>query len=165
MELIINFQEMWQLAIKGQTQGIFFWFALYMFIVCIYSLIFQIRTRYWPFVQGELVESGLDKFGASIVKSDQDYRASALYNYSVSGVNYSGTRVSPWIMLVSYNLRFIIKKQMSYLQRSSDGKVKVFYNPNNHKKSYLIIAGKMGIGITLLISVLPLILFYYKYYV
>ena len=165
MELIIYFQEMWQLAVNGQTQGVFFWFALYMFIVCFYSLVFQIRTRYWPFVQGELVEFGLEKFGTAMVKSDQNYVSKALYNYEVSGVNYEGARVSPWLMLVSYNLRFIIEKQMSYIQRSSDGKVKVFYNPNNPKKSFLIIAGKMGIGITLIISVLPLISFYYKYHV
>jgi len=165
MELIIYFQEMWQLAINGQTQGVFFWFALYMFIVCFYSLVFQIRTRYWPFVQGELVEFGLEKFGTAMAKSDQNYASKALYNYEVSGVNYEGARVSPWLMLVSYNLRFIIEKQMSYIQRSSDGKVKVFYNPNNPKKSFLIIAGKMGIGITLIISVLPLISFYYKYHV
>jgi len=165
MELIIYFQEMWQLAIKGQAQGVFFWFAFYMFIVCFYSLILQFRMRYWPFVQGELVEFGLDKFGASIVKSDQNYWANALYNYSVSGVNYSGTRISPWLMLVSHNLRFILENQISYVQRSSDGTVKVFYSPNNPKKSFLIIAGKTGIGITLLISVLPLILFYYKYHV
>lgn len=165
MELIIYFQEMWQLAVKGQGQGVFFWFSLYMLIVCIYSVIFQLRTRCWPFVSGELVEFGLDKFGASMVKSDQNYSASALYNYSVSGVTYSGTRVSPWLMLVSYNLRFIIEKQMSYVQRSSDGKVKVFYDPTNPKKSFLIVAGKVGIGITQLISILPIILFYYKYYV
>jgi len=100
-----------------------------------------------------------------MAKSDQNYASKALYNYEVSGVNYEGARVSPWLMLVSYNLRFIIEKQMSYIQRSSDGKVKVFYNPNNPKKSFLIIAGKMGIGITLIISVLPLISFYYKYHV
>jgi len=165
MGLIIYFQEMWQLAISGKAQGILFWFAFYMFIVCFYSLILQIRMNSWPFVQGELVKFGLDKFGASMVKSDQNYWADALYNYSVSGVDYSGTRVSPWLMLVSHNLRFILEKQMSYVQRSPDGTVKVFYNPNNPKKSYLIIAGKIGIGITLLISVLPLILFYYEYHV
>jgi len=54
MELIIYFQEMWQLAVKGQAQGVFFWFAFYMFIVCFYSLTLQFRMRYWPFVQGEL---------------------------------------------------------------------------------------------------------------
>lgn len=164
MELIIYFQEMWQLAIKGQAQGVFFWFAFYMFIICFYSLILQIRTRYWSFVQGELVEFGFDRFGASIRKSDQNYWANALYNYSVSDVDYRGTRISPWHIIVSHNLRFILEKQMSYVQRSSVGTVKVFYNPNNPKKSYLIIAGKIGIGITLLMIVLPLTLFYYKYH-
>ena len=165
MELIIYFQTMWQLTIEGETQGIFFLFSLYIFIASVYSLVFQIRMRYWPCTQGDLVELGLETFGTSFTISDQDYKANALYRYSVSGVNYSGTRVSPWIMLVSHNLRFILKKQMSYIQRSSDGKVTVFYNPNDPQKSFLIIAGKVGILITLLISVLPFILFYYKYYV
>gem|GEM_PF-495812 len=162
---LINFtQEMWQLVINGQAKGVFFCFALYIFIACFYSLIFQIRMRCWPFVYGELLEVEVDKFGASISTSDQDFVARALYRYKVSGVNYDGTRVSPWLMLVSYNLRFLLEKQMSYIQRSSDGKVKVFYNPNKPQKSFLIIAGKVGIVITLLICVLPLILFYFKYH-
>ena len=164
MELIIYIQEMWQLAINGQAKGFFFWFALYMLVVCFYSLIFQARMRYWPFVYGELSEIGVENFGTSIVKSDQNFVSRSFYRYQVSGVNYDGTRVSPWFMLVSYNLRFLLKKQMSYIQRSSDGKVKVFYNPDNPHKSFLIIAGKVGILITLLISVLPLILFYFKYH-
>ena len=163
MEIIIYFQEMWQFAIEGKAQGIFFWFSLYTLIVCIYSLIFQIRMRYWHSTQGELVELELDTFGASFTKSDQDYKANALYSYSVLGVSYSGTRVSPWLIIVSHNLRFILKKQLSYVQQSADGKVTVFYNPNNPQKSFLIIAGKAGVFITLIISVLPFILFYYKY--
>jgi len=165
MESIIYFQEMWQLAIDGETQGFFFWFSLYTLIVCIYSMVFQIRMRSWPYTQGDLIELGLDTFGTSFTRSDQDYKANALYNYSVSGVNYSGTRVSPWLMIVSHNLRFVLKKQMSYVLQSTDGKVAVFYNPNNPQKSFLIIPGKVGIFITLLISVLPFTLFYYKYYV
>ena len=166
MELIIYFQEMWQLAIQGQTQGIWFWAALYAFIICVYSLIFQSRTRYWPFAQGELAEFGVEKFGATDwVKSNQDYVSKALYKYNVSGVAYDGTRISPWIFVVSHNARIVLEKQMSSIQRFPDGKVKVFYNPNNPKKSFLIIAGKMGIFITLLISVVPLISFYFKFYV
>ena len=166
MELIIYFQEMWQLAIQGQTQGIWFWAALYTFVVCVFSLIFQIRTRYWPSTQGELAEFGVEKFGATDwVKSNQDYVSKALYKYNVSGVAYDGTRISPWIFVVSHNARFVLERQMSSIQRFPDGKVKVFYNPNNPKKSFLIIAGKIGICITLLISVLPLISFYCKYYV
>jgi len=166
MELIIYFQDMWQLTIQGKTQGIWFGAALYVFIVCVFSLIFQIRTRYWPFTLGELVEFGTENFGATDwVKSNQDYVSKALYKYNVSSVAYDGTRISPWIFVVSHNARFVLEKQMSFIQRCPDGKVKVFYNPNNPRKSYLIVAGKVGICITLLISALPLISFYFKYHV
>jgi len=166
MDLIIYFQDMWQLAIQGQTQGIWFGAALYAFIVCVCSLIFQIRTRYWPSTPGELAEFGVEKFGATdMVKSNQDYVSKALYQYNVSGVAYDGIRISPWIFVVSHNVRFILEKQLSSIQRLPDGKVKIFYNPDNPKKSYLIIAGKAGICITLLVSALPLISFYFKYHV
>jgi len=165
MELMFYFQDMWQLANQGHTQGIWFGAALYGFIVCGYSLIFQIRTRYWPFTSGELAEIGVEKFGATDrIKSNQDYISKALYKYDVSGVVYDGTRISPWIFVVSHNARFVLEKQMSSIQRFPDGKIKIFYNPNNPKKSYLIIAGKLGICITLLISVLPLISYYFKYH-
>ena len=166
MDLIIYFQDMWQLAIQGQTQGIWFGAALYAFIVCVCSLIFQIRTRYWPSTPGELAEFGVEKFGATdMVKSNQDYVSKALYKYNLSGVDYYGTRISPWIFVVSHNARIVLEKQMSSIQRLPDGKVKIFYNPDNPKKSYLIIAGKAGICITLLVSALPLISFYFKYHV
>ena len=166
MALVIYLQDMWHLTLQGKTQGIWFGAALYTFIVCVYSLILQIRTRYWPFAQGELAGLGIEKFGATDwVKSNQDYASKALYKYNVSGVAYDGTRIAPWIFVVSHNARFVLEKQMSSLQRFPDGKVKVFYNPNNPQESFLIIAGKMGICITLLISVLPLILFYLKYHV
>ena len=165
MELVTYFQDMWQLAIDGQTQGVWFWASVYVFIVCGYSLIFQIRTRYWPFTSGELAEMRVSKFGATDwVKSDQDYTVKALYKYNVSGVTYNGKRLSPWVIVASTNARLVLEKQMSSIQQLPGGKVKVFYNPNNPKKSYLIIAGKVGICITLFISVLPLISFYFKYY-
>lgn len=164
MELVIYIQGMWQLALDGQAQGIWFWAALYAFVVCVYSLIFQIRTRYWPFTPGELADFGVEKFGETDwVKSNQDYASSALYKYNVSSVAYEGTRISPWVVVVSHNARFVLEKQMSSIQRLPDEKVKVFYNPHNPKKSYLVIAGKGGIFMTLLICALPLISFYFKY--
>jgi len=163
---MIYLQDMWQLAIQGQTQGIWFGAALYALVVCGYSMIFQIRTRYWPFTLGELSEFGVEKFGATDrIKSNQEYASNALYKYDVSGVVYNGTRISPWIFVVSQNARFVLKKQMSSIQRRPDRKVKVFYNPNKPEKSYLIVAGKAGIFMTLLASTLPLISFYFKYHV
>ena len=155
---------MWQLAIQGHKQGIWFWAALYTFIICTYSLVLQVRTRYWPVAQGELAKSRVEKFGATdLVKSDQNYVSKALYKFNVSGVTYEGTRISPWIFVASHNAMFVLEKPMSSIERLPDGRVKVFYNPNNSNKSFLIIAGKTGICITLLISVLPLISFYIKY--
>jgi hypothetical protein len=162
--MISYIEQMWQLAIDGQTQGIWFFAALYTLIVCSYSLIFQIRTRSWPFVKGELLDSGIKKFGATQwVQSEQDYISKALYKYNVSGVSYEGTKISPWVVVASHNAKFILKKQLAAIERFVDGKIKVFYNPNNPKKSFLLIAGKIGISITFAIAVLPLISFYFKY--
>lgn len=166
MDLINYFREMWQIAMQGQAQGIWFWAAIYTFVVCVYSLSFQIQTRYWPFVPGELIEYGIEKFGATDrVKSNQEYIVKALYRYNVSGEDFDGTRISPWIFVVSHNARLVLEKQMSSKQQLPDGRFKVFYNPKNPKKSFLIIAGKTGIFVTLVISVLPLVTFYFKYHV
>ncbi|UTW46546.1 DUF3592 domain-containing protein [bacterium SCSIO 12696] len=165
MDLATYIQEMWQLAVQGKAQGIWFFAALYLLATCAYSLVFQIRTRSWPFTQGALVELDVEKFGGTdLVRSNQEYVAEALYKYCVSNIAYEGKRISPWVFVASHNVRLILQKQMSSVQQLPDGKVKVFYNPKNPKKSYLIVAGKMGICITVLIGVLPLILFYGKYY-
>jgi hypothetical protein len=117
-------------------------------------------------VYGELIEFGVEKFGATdLVKSHQDYVSKALYTYNVAGLDYDGTKISPWIFVASHNARFVLEKQLSSVQRFPNGKVKVFYNPHNPRKSFLIIAGKTGICITVFISVLPLVMFYFKYYV
>ncbi len=62
-------------------------------------------------MHGELVEFGVGKFGATDwVKSDQEYISKTLYRYNVSGVNYDGTRISPWIFVASHNARFVLEK-------------------------------------------------------
>ena len=167
MELIIYSQEMWRLALDGQAQGVWFWASLYTFILCAYSLLFQIRTRFWPCTHGVLTGFEIRKFGGATewVRSEQEYVSEALYKYNVGGVDYDGTRISPWVFVVSHNARFVLEKQKSSIQLYPDGRLKVFYNPNNPKKSFLIIAGKMGIYITVTLSVLPLILFCIEYHV
>lgn len=165
MELLTYIQEMWQLSLAAKPQGILFWVGVYTFVVCMYSVLFQIRTRTWPSTEGELVHAGVTKFGArDFVLSNQDYVSSALYHYRVSNVVYAGKRVSPWIFVASHNMRFVLEKQMSSIQRQANGKVRVFYNPKKPQKSYLIIAGKMGIVITSLIGLAPLVLYVVKYH-
>ncbi len=164
MTVTAYLSDMWKLVVSGEEQGIVFLFSLYMFVVCFYSLVFQIRTRRWPSVQGRLLDIGLAKFGNTSVLSDQNFVASALYQYRVSGVLHDGRRISPWFMLVTYNLKCLIKWQLSRIQPSSDGKVTVYYHPDKHHKSYLIVPGKAGMVFTGMICVLPFILFYSKYH-
>lgn len=163
MEPFNYVQEMWRLALKTELQGIWFWSGIYAFIVCTYSVVFQIRTRRWSVAEGELVKAGVGKFGArDRVLSNQDYVSKALYHYVVSGVVYEGVRVSPWIFVPSHNMRFILEKQMSSIQYHPNGKVKVFYNSARPQKSYLIIAGKAGIVITSIIGLAPLVFYVVK---
>ncbi len=165
MSQIHYFQEMWQFALQGKDQGIWFWATFYCFAVCSYSVVFQIRTLFWPSTPGERLDLEISQFGGpDASKSDQDYVSTALYRYKVSGEVYEGSRVSPWVFVASHNAKFILEKQISAIQHYPDGTVKVFYNPSNPQKSFLIIASKMGICITLTIGILPIILFYFKYH-
>lgn len=53
-------------AIEDQRQGIWLWIAFFPFLVCGYSLIFQLLIiRRWPNTKGQKMQLGLDKFGAS----------------------------------------------------------------------------------------------------
>lgn len=165
MDPIDYLQDMWRLAMEANPQGIWFWAGVYAFVVCMYSVVFQIRTRSWPVAEGELVQAGVKKFGArDVVLANQDYVSKALYHYSVSGVVYEGKKVSPWIIVASHNMRFILEKQMSTIQYHPNSKVKVFYDPAKPQKSYLIIAGKVGLVITSLIGLAPLVLYILKYH-
>ena len=165
MQLSNYIQQMWELALKGEIQGVWFWGAVYTLAVCGYSLIFQLRTRSWPFTTGELVEAEVEKFGATDpVKSNQEYVSKALYRFTVSGVDYEGTRISPWVFVASHNARAILKKQMSAIYRYPGGKVKVFYNSGNPQKSFLIVAGRVGIFITLVIAALPFVSYVIRYH-
>ncbi len=156
---------MWQLASDGDIQGVWFWGALYTLLVCSYSLYFQIRTRYWPSVSGQLNSLEIEKFGTNEkLLYEQDYQSMALYTYHVNGVEYTGKRVSPWVIVASHNARFILAKQHAAIHHLPNANIKVFYNPNNPKKSFLVIASRTGIAITLAVAVLPLITFYWRFY-
>ncbi|MBD1389446.1 DUF3592 domain-containing protein [Neiella sp. HB171785] len=164
---ILNYsQEMFELAIEGRTQGVWYWASVYALVVCSYSLWFQIRTRKWPTTKGKLVQMGVKKFGANVaVRANQDYVGDALYIYSVLNKHYEGSRISPWVFVASHNARFILEKQQAQVQIGADGGVNVYYNPRNPKKSYLIVAGKTGMVITILLGALPSISYWMKYYV
>ncbi len=165
MEILNYFRQMFWLAAEGHTQGIWFWASVYAFVVCSCSARFQIRTRNWPSTKGKLAHLGIKKFGATEgATSNPEYFGKALYTYLVSGIQYEGSRLSPWIFVVSYNARFVLEKQRAGIQTYPDGGVKVYYNPGNPNKSYLIVAGKTGIVVTVLLSTLPFVCYWIKYY-
>ena len=158
-------EEMWRLALQGDAQGVWFWVAFYTFLVCAYSVVFQVRTRGWPRTEGKLVRASVEPFGArEMDPSARDYRATALYGYEVSGVAFDGTRISPWVFVVSHNLTFLLEKHLSVIERLPDGGVRVYYNPRNPRKSYLAVAGWVGICITLLLAALPGLLYLSRYH-
>jgi hypothetical protein len=112
-----------------------------------------------------LVTAGLSRFGATTwATTDQEYVTKALYQYRVGGVSYEGQRISPWVIVASHNARVVLEKQMASIQRLSGDKVKVFYNPKRPQKSYLVIAGWFGIVCIVLIAVLPLVYYYFRFY-
>ena len=158
-------EAMWALAARGQLQGVWFWAAVYAFVLGAYSLVNQLRTRRWPWVQGELLAADVDRFGVTEnVRSDQEYAAGAIYRYEVDGQRYEGRRVSPWRIVASHNARFVLAKQMSGIQRTAEGGVKVFYSPRKPRKSFLIVAGVPGLVITSLVCLLPAALFYLRFH-
>ena len=157
-------QHMWNLALGGGRQGVWFWVAVYAFLICGYSVLFQLIIRSWPSTRGQLNHLGLDKFGSAIILSDQDYHADALYTYQIEHKIYHGKRVSPWIIIASHNVQFILKHQLSKLETYPDNKVRVFYKPSNPAKSWLILPSKFGIVITTLIGVLPAFSYWLEFY-
>lgn len=165
MEPVGYIEMMWNLALQGQAQGIFFWVALYVFLVLLYSLIYQIKVASWPTVPGDLIHSGTRKFGSTEwAKSDQEYVASALYSYVVHGKEYQGHRVSPWVIVASHNMKFILDKQIKLIQKHPNGKVPVFYNPKRPEKSFLIIPGAKSQITTAILAVIPFAMYIFKYY-
>ncbi len=150
-------QEMWRLALEGKLQGIWFWGGIYALVLCLYSFVIQVRTRSWPWAPGALQEAGVEQVGGrDPATSDRDYTSKALYHYSVDGQQLEGTRISPWVFVASHNARAVLEKQLQAIQHLPQGGVKVFYNPSKPDKSYLIVAGRVGLLVTVLAGSIPL---------
>ena len=157
---------MWGLAINGQKQGVVFFAALYALVLLGYSFVYQRRIRAWPSTRGALIKATLQKMdGTDLLASRQDYAASALYEFDVGDATYRGSRISPWVMLASHNARFLLEKQLRGIQQYEDGRVKVFFNPKNPKKSFLIRPSALGLAVTAALAVTPMALYWFSYHV
>ncbi len=156
--------DMWHLALQGSRQGILFYGSLYCLLVCGYSVIFQMKIRSWPPTRGNLVRSNI---GAGVVnseKSDQSFMIDVLYEYTVGGIKHKGNRLSGWLIWVTYNLRFLLQKQLEGITKNEDGSVIVFYNPNNPQKSFLIKPNSLGLAFTWVLAIFPMFYFWLEYY-
>ncbi len=156
--------QMFHLAKEGETQGVFFWFSAYTFVILLFSLIKQINASSWPGVRGEMLDERIREFGFAFAPSDKDYRVKVEYRYSVDGQEYTGKRLSPWVFVTNNNAAFILHKQMEGIEKLEGASVKVFYNPRNPAKSFLILPGRTGMIITALLSVTLPFFYWLKYY-
>ncbi|TVT48433.1 MAG: DUF3592 domain-containing protein [Denitromonas halophila] len=157
--------DMWRLALDGEKRGILFFASTYVFVMLVYSGVYQLRIAKWFETDGVLLAAAVEKVGgADLVMSNQDYASKALYEYVVGGVSYQGTRISPWIVLASHNARFVLERQMRKIQKTADGHVRVFYNPSNPGKSFLVKPGGFGIVVTFTLAVAPVVLYWLGYH-
>jgi len=144
-------------AINGDKQTWLFIFAAYTLLCGLISLIFQIRILNWAATPGKLIQSQAAIWGFASSASEVDYHANVRYNYTVAGTVYEGHRLSPTLIIVSANLRFILRWQMKGITHLSTDEVMVFYKQSNPKKSYLIKPGNIGICFTVGMVFFPMI--------
>ncbi|MEE4299843.1 MAG: DUF3592 domain-containing protein [Pseudomonadales bacterium] len=157
--------DMFRLARDGELQGIWFWAAVYVALVCTASLRFQLRTRRWPTTTGQLARLGIRRFGASeMTLSEQDHVGDALYTYRVAGKDYEGRRISPWIVVASHNARALLRLQNRGVVRAASGEVRVHYDPRRPQKSFLVVAGWPGLLLTAAVIVLPAVGYYFRFH-
>ncbi len=158
-------RDMWDLAAAGDRQGVFFFIVVYVLVILTYSLFYQRYVASWSGTRGKLVQLGLRIFGATgWVISEQEYVTTSLYEYSVGGEKFQGKRVSPWAIVASYNVRFVLNKQMKHIKRYGDDGVEVYFNPKNPEKSFLIKPGKMGMAVTAMLAVAPMLFYVFEYH-
>lgn len=137
-------------------------FAMYCLVTGCYALFYCLRISRWPSVIGELTRKEIAVWSSNAVVSEQDYFVQLSYLFNVDGEEYRGHRLSPFIIIASHNLRFLLRLQMKHVEISDGGKVRVFYNPSRPEKSYLIPPRATGYILIISIMFLPLIayLFY-----
>ena len=144
-------------AINGDKQTWLFLIAIYTLLCGLISLIVQIRIFNWAETPGTLVQSQVGTWSPSVSADEVDFYANVRYNYTVADTVYEGHRLSPWTVIVTTNLRFILRWQMKGITHLSTDEVMVFYKQSNPKKSYLIKPGKIGFAFTVGMVLFPII--------
>jgi len=153
MNLVDAIRDTISSAVDGDEQSILLLGAIYILLVCSYSVVWQMRMNLWPKVTGRLEELGLRKIGSTEwAITNQEYVSDALYTYRVGGKEYAGKRVSPWVMVATHNLGSLLRLQQKGVEVGRDNEVTVYYNPGNPAKSFLVRAGPFSQMFTALIG-------------
>ncbi len=151
MELIESLQQAVAAAQAGRFEG---YFALLFFVLgfaCLYSIVYQLRIRGWPSTSGQLLKADTEKFGPTdFILAETDYINAVAYEYTVRGEKHIGKRFSPWVVVASHNLKFLLEKQLEDFQAGQA--VPVYYNPRKPAKSFLKRPGVAGLGVTALFA-------------
>lgn len=155
---------MFELMLKGQVQGIFFWVVFYTTVACIVSFVIQIKIMRWPSVIGTLIKLEIGGSGSEQAVQQRDNFLEAEYRYDIAEESYTGKRVSPTVIWTLGGLKCLLKRQIDAVEKLPDGKVRLFYNPKAPQKSYLIRPSKIALGMTLLPSIFFLYLYVSSYF-
>ena len=142
---------------SGDAESWLLAFAVYALVVGAYSLYRYVRIGSWPSVVGRLNCATVGGQTASIVPSDRTYAAEVSYRYTIDGKTYEGTRLSPFLVMATYNLRSLLRHQLKGIQTTENGGVRVFYNPQQPENSYLISTNSVGYAAIAGATVLPLV--------
>lgn len=120
---------------SGDRDAIILAAAGYFALMGMVSLVVIFRLSRWPSVVGVLHEEGIEG------SRELSYTTMVRYSYSVDGVTYEGDRLSAWYMMVTHNLRALLKLQFRLIERHEGANITVFYNPREPQKSYLVVPG------------------------
>ncbi len=147
---------------SGEPESWLLAFAVYSLIVGFYSLMCYLRISRWPSVVGKLESAGVEGWTPSAVVSDRNYGAEVSYRYQIGGDDYRGSRLSPFLVVASHNLRFLLRHQMKGIEACAGGGVRVLYNPSRPEKSYLVAPNAVGYATIASVMFLPTVayLFY-----
>jgi len=148
-------------VLAGESQAIVTLVAIYFVLAGSYGLAYCIWIRSWPATEGKLTTAGLERWGPSMRAHEQDYIAHIQYMYSVGGVAFEGSRLSPTFVMVSANSRFVLNWQMKGIKKLGVDQVEVIYNPRNPRKSFLIKPGLPTFSLLMLCILVALLVLLY----
>lgn len=132
--------EFFESLVAGDRRAILLSSAAYFALVGVYSLIYMYRISKWPSVIGQLHEENVVGSGVG-TRDENSFQATVRYTYVVDGVPYENDKINAWIILLSHNLRALLKWQFRYIDRHDGSHVTVFYHPRKPEKAYLVVPG------------------------